>query len=82
MGRLGTYLSATTLALSAGVAVISAMPGVSLPPRAAYAVMALAAVALTVGVSKLRRDPDGARARAGARPWPDAGASSLWGPSS
>jgi FKBP-type peptidyl-prolyl cis-trans isomerase FkpA len=65
-GRLGTYLSATTLALSAGVAVISAMPGVSLHPRASFAVMALAAVALTVGVSKLRRDPDGARARAGA----------------
>ena len=66
MGRLGTYLSATTLALSAGVAVISAMPGASLPPRASSAGAAVATTALAACVSLLRRDPDGARARAGA----------------
>lgn len=65
-GRLGTYLAATTLALAAGVAVISAMPGASLSPRASSAVAAVATTALAACVSLLRRDPDGARARAGA----------------
>lgn len=65
-GRLGTYLAATTLALAAGVAVISAMPGASLSPRASSAVAAVTTMALVALVSLLRRDPDGARARAGA----------------
>lgn len=59
-------MAATTLALCAGVTVISAMPGASLPRRASLAVMALAAMALAAFASLLRRDPEGARARAGA----------------
>lgn len=65
-GRSGIFLAATTLALSVGAAVISAMPGASLSPRDAIAGMALAALALAAGGLQLRRDPDGARARGGA----------------
>lgn len=65
-GRLGTIVAATVLAMSAGFAAVSAMPGAALPPRASLAVAAVATTALAAFVSLLRRDTDGARARAGA----------------
>lgn len=64
-GRLGITLAAATLALSGAASVVSALPGATLPLRVTAATLTLAAVSLAAGVTLLRRDPDGARARWG-----------------